>query len=151
LGKDLERKHAEIDQGIESFMSALAAGDRPATVLVEALDELRRHIYFEEELLFPPLHDAGMVPPLFVMRREHGEIWATMDALSDALASDADPGVVPDLVDRLTVQLREHNSKEEMIVYPAADGMIPAPTRDELVAELAEVRMPEQWVCEARR
>lgn len=151
LREGLERDHAEIDRGIESFASELATGHPRIATLTDSLDELRRHIYFEEELLFPLLHEAGLVPPLFVMRREHGEIWATVDALSAALASGSDPAFLGDLVDQLTARLEAHNSKEETIVYPAAEWMIDLPTRGELAGMLASVKRPDQWVCEAAR
>lgn len=151
LSRDLEREHAEIDQGIAAFGAGLEVGDPAVASLTAALDELRRHIYFEEEQLFPPLQQAGLVPPLFVMRREHGEIWATMDALSAELTSEADSAVVRKLVADLVSQLQDHNMKEEMIVYPAADRMIAAPVLDELSASLALVSRPAGWVCEAAR
>lgn len=152
LSGDLEREHREIDQGIESFTSELAEAAGPrAAVLIDALDELRRHIYFEEELLFPPLQEAGLVPPLIVMRREHGDIWASMDDLTDGLASGADAASLRAVLDRLTVQLEIHNSKEEAIVYSAADGMIPEGVQDELRAQIGSVHQPDRWVCHAAR
>ena len=54
------------------------------------MDGLRRHIYLEEEFLFPPLRAAGMMAPLFVMVRQHGELWDAMRALDALLAVDAD-------------------------------------------------------------
>lgn len=74
LASVLEREHREIDEGIVAYESRLAAGvDEPA-LLHRAMDALRRHIYLEEEFLFPPLRAVGMVAPVFVMLREHGEI-----------------------------------------------------------------------------
>ncbi|MGH9095167.1 MAG: hemerythrin domain-containing protein, partial [Acidimicrobiales bacterium] len=134
MSKALEREHVEIDRGIDSFSSGPEGGeggDSKTAGLTAALGELRRHIYFEEELLFPPLRDAGLVPPLLVMCQEHGEIWATMDALTVGVTSGADAALLRHLVDRLIAQLQEHNQKEEMIVYPAADRMIAAATPGE--------------------
>ena len=54
LAAALQREHHEIDAGIERF---LRAGDVGA--LTRAVRALRRHIYFEEEFLFPPLAGAG--------------------------------------------------------------------------------------------
>ena len=77
----LEREHQEIDAGLEAFADGLESGELRGADLDRAADALRRHIYLEEEFLFPPLRAAGMVPPVLVMLREHGEIWRTLDAL----------------------------------------------------------------------
>ena len=59
-------------------------GSRPVTAdtapVVRAMESLRRHIFLEEQLLFPPLREAGMIAPVLVMLREHGEIWQSLDA-----------------------------------------------------------------------
>lgn len=47
---------------------------------------LRRYIYLEEAFVFPPIRKAGMIMPIFVMTREHGELWRTTDFLADLLA-----------------------------------------------------------------
>lgn len=152
LSRDLEQEHRAIDRGIEAFASGLAATEAPRTaVLADALDELRRHIFLEEALLFPPLQEAGLVPPLVVMRREHGEIWASMDALAECVAPGADPGSLRQVLDRLRAQLDTHNAKEEAVVYPAADHALSAAAQDDLGSQLESLRMPSQWVCEAAR
>lgn len=141
----------EIDRRLTSFAAGPAADAPPTTTLAGALEDLRRHIYFEEELLFPALHEAGLVPPLVVMRQEHGDIWATVDALMAELESGAERSRLRDLVGRLMAQLHEHNEKEEAIIYPAADQMLAAATQEELNARLAEVQLPDAWMCEAAR
>lgn len=87
LGAVLEREHREIDQAIESYISGSTAGENPAEPLVVAIRALRRHIYLEEAFLFPPLRDAGLIAPVFVMLREHGQMWKTMDALESTVRS----------------------------------------------------------------
>ena len=77
----LEREHQEIDAGLAAFVDGLDSDELRGAELDRAADALRRHIYLEEEFLFPPLRAAGMVPPVLVMLREHGEIWRTLEAL----------------------------------------------------------------------
>jgi len=36
--------------------------------------------------LFPPLRDAGMVAPVFVMLREHGQMWRAGTSMPTDLA-----------------------------------------------------------------
>ena len=111
------------------------------------MEALRRHIFLEEEFLFPPLREAGMVAPIFVMLREHGEIWNTMAALDAELAQDPGSAATAEVCRRLLEQLERHNAKEEPILYPHADTMLPDGARARLRTFLNAGRMPEGWVC----
>ena len=77
----LEREHQEIDAGLGAFVDGLDNGELLGAEFNRAADALRRHIYLEEEFLFPPLRAAGMLPPVLVMLREHGAIWRTLQGL----------------------------------------------------------------------
>jgi hypothetical protein len=143
LAAALEREHHEIDQGIAAFTAS--PGDRQP--LTHAIHALRRHIYLEEELLFPLLHAAqpGLAAPVFVMLREHAQIWGTLDALDRT--ADAGEGTGLALRRRLAAQLLHHNLKEERILYPRADEALPAAVADRLRALLRTGQLPEGWVC----
>ncbi|WP_055482745.1 hemerythrin domain-containing protein [Sphaerimonospora mesophila] len=147
LSSALEREHREIDEGIETFVAGLAEGREDTTPLKRAIEGLRRHIYLEEEFLFPPLREAGMMAPIFVMLREHGEIWQAMDRLDaeigKGVAADPVRGLCAELLDRL----EQHNSKEEPIIYPQADSVLTPEATDHLQRFLASGRIPEGWVC----
>ena len=67
LSDVLEREHHEIEASIEAFLEGLSLGETRVQELTRAVGALRRHIYIEEEFLFPPLRAAGMIPPVFVM------------------------------------------------------------------------------------
>jgi regulator of cell morphogenesis and NO signaling len=148
LATALEREHREIDQGIEAFTSGLAAGDSQPEPLMRAVRALRRHIYLEERFLFPPLRQAGLVAPVFVMLREHGQIWKTMDALELALDTGAADASIHKLCRELTVQLQHHNLKEERVLYPQIDQVLTASADPELTAFLDSGQLPDGWVCE---
>lgn len=143
LAAALEREHHEIDEGLEAYDRFPARRD--PGVLTSAIVSLRRHIYLEEEFLFPPLVAAGLAAPVFVMLREHAEIWATLDALDRAL--DADEGNDPPsaLRHRLVSQLRHHNLKEEQVLYPQADDVLTATAATGLRAFLETGQLPEGW------
>ncbi|MDE3130316.1 MAG: hemerythrin domain-containing protein [Acidobacteriota bacterium] len=151
LAAALEREHHEIDAGIERFLIAQRAGEPQAEPLRQAIGALRRHIYLEEEFLFPPLSEAGLAVPIFVMLREHGEIWDTMDRAEEQLAQgsggDPDTGLCLELL----AQLERHNSKEEAIVYPRADAALDLDTAAELRSFVATGQMPAGWSCEQAR
>lgn len=148
LAADLEREHHQIDAGIEEFLAARARGQIQAAPLQRAMLALRRHIFLEEEFLFPPLRDNGLTVPLFVMLREHGEIWETMNAIEAQLNSDSGGKPSDVLCRALLAQLDQHNTKEEAVIYPQADVVLSAGADAELRAFLAAGQMPDGWVCE---
>lgn len=141
LAAALEREHHEIDEGIAAFSGS--SGDRQP--LARAIRALRRHIYLEEAFLFPVLHQAnpGLAAPVFVMLREHAQIWATLDALE--CEPDGDTGHA--LCRQLASQLLHHNLKEERVLYPRADDALPPAAAERLRAFLRSGELPEGWVC----
>jgi iron-sulfur cluster repair protein YtfE (RIC family) len=143
LAAALEREHHEIDAGIEKFAASAGEGAGDVDALAGALAALRRHIYLEEEFVFPSLRAAGMLGPILVMLREHGELWALMDQLEQ----DATPAVC----EQLSARLDAHNSKEEPIVYPQMDAVLSEPAALELRRFLDSGSMPEGWVAAQAR
>lgn len=147
LAAALEREHHEIDAGIEEFMAGLDAGQTRTEAISRALEALRRHIYLEEAFLFPPLRSGGLLAAILVMIREHGQLWRLMESLDEQIAAVADPATIRDHCQSLIEVLEAHNFKEERIIYPQADGSLPAESIDELRRFLATGTMPEGWVC----
>lgn len=143
LADMLEHEHRDIDRGIETFMAGV--GERDAEALRRAIAALRRHIYVEEERIFPALRDKSMFAPLLVMLREHGQLWDRVDGIEQELAAGA-AGAVR-LCHQLFVQLQHHNAKEERIIYPQADAAFPREEALELVAFLRDGDLPDGWVC----
>lgn len=143
LAEVLEREHREIDAGIAAFTSG--SPHRHEDALPRAIRALRRHIYLEEEFLFPLMYraNAALIAPLSVMLREHAQLWVTLDELE----REPDPRAMLTLCKRLTSQLLHHNLKEERVVYPQADDLLPAQAADRLRAFLDSAAIPEGWVC----
>jgi iron-sulfur cluster repair protein YtfE (RIC family) len=142
----LEREHHEIDAGVEAFLEGLSHGETRTEDLTRAVDALRRHIYLEEEFLFPPLRAAGVLPPVLVMLREHGEIWRSLDAIL-AMDPDADGVGGRERCGELLSQLASHNAKEEPIIYPQGDAVLTEEATGELREFISSGQMPEGWVC----
>ncbi len=147
LSTALKQEHHEIDSEIETFIEKLECGSVQPELLTAALEALRRHIYLEEVFLFPPIREAGMVMPIFVIMREHGELWRTIDALTDLLADGKDRRRLGDICRQLLDQLDQHNSKEEPVIYPHADTDLPPQTSAELTRFIETGRTPDGWVC----
>ncbi|MGV0834775.1 hemerythrin domain-containing protein [Mycolicibacterium thermoresistibile] len=142
----LEREHRQIDAGIEEFIHGPPHAESSAHDAMRALDTLRRHIYLEEEFLFPPLRDSGFIPPVLVMLREHGEIWRLMDAVQALLCAGDRDGARNRCIE-LLAHLATHNGKEEPIIYPRGDAVLPPETNTELRRFIDSGVLPPGWVC----
>ncbi|MDA8322191.1 MAG: hemerythrin domain-containing protein [Actinomycetota bacterium] len=146
LALALRREHQEIDAGID----ACTAADPDSGALSRAIGALRRHIYLEEEFLFPLLRQAepGLTAPILVMLREHAEIWPLLDELDRRPAAGSGAaGSGADLARQLTTRLLHHNLKEERVLYPRADVILSESDADRLRAFLAVGELPAGWVC----
>lgn len=151
VAEALTREHHDIDGGIEAFVNDLDKGTVSAEPLLAAFAALRRHIFLEESLLFPPIRQAGLMMPVMVMLREHGELWTVMDSLTDAVAGQPDVERMRGLCDDLSARLEAHNSKEEPIIYPHANTDLSENAATDLAEFINSGTMPEGWVCEAAR
>ncbi len=140
----LSREHRDIDAAIECFSADPSSG-KAAQSLAAAIVALRRHIYVEEEGLFPMLSAGGVVPPILVMLREHAQIWETLDALENDLSTVG--GQAPELCHRLLIQLQHHNVKEERILYPEADEALATHPAPSLTEFLKSGPLPDGWIC----
>jgi len=144
----LEREHHEIDGGIEAFLAGTDGLGAATLRLTTALGALRRHIYLEEEFLFPPLRASGMLAPLFVMLSEHRELWQQMARLDEQLAADASLAELRETCTTLLAQLDRHNTKEEPIIYGQADAVLSEDARAELHDFIAHEALPPGWACQ---
>lgn len=151
-GQQLERDHHRIDERFACFAESLFG---PAVEL-EALDveafaaaalALRHHIYVEEVHHFPVVRASGLMAPILVMLREHGEIWDLLDGISAAL-DRRDGAAARTIWPQLATVLEQHNMKEERIVYPAGDEKLPAELAAKITDELENGSLPDGWVCE---
>jgi hemerythrin-like domain-containing protein len=99
---------------------------------------MRCHFAREEELLFPAFERAtGQAGgPTTVMRMEHDQIRALLGQLEAALVGE-DGDRFLGLSDTLMVLMQQHNMKEEQILYPMSEQMIPDIER--VLAELAAI------------
>jgi hemerythrin-like domain-containing protein len=98
---------------------------------------LRRHIRFEEEILFPTFEGKLGIPlaggPTGVMRAEHREIERLIEAIGRAFAGD---GAALPLRSDLHGVLGDHNMKEEHVLYPGTNQCLDSEERDALVARI---------------
>ncbi|WP_026919639.1 hemerythrin domain-containing protein [Gordonia shandongensis] len=154
LAEVLTVEHRAIDAGIEKFVATPpgASVAEWAAPLTDAMTALRRHIYLEEELVFPQLSTGPLMMPIMVMLREHGDMWRTMASLDAALAADdvdVEPqrGEVISACTAMLALLEAHNSKEEPVIYPHLDADLDEDAQAFLRDFLDGGTMPDGWEC----
>jgi len=132
--------HDRLDALEHEAFAARAAGDytRAAGMYRLFARGLRRHIAFEEALLFPEFEASTGFDveqgPTAVMRSEHREIESLVceleSAVGDPMGSiDAPRQLLHDI-------LTGHNFKEEHVVYPGTDRRLAAEEADALVRRI---------------
>ena len=96
-----------------------------------------RHIRIEEELLFPVFEArSGIVNgPTGVMRDEHRQVRMGLALMRQGLHR-ADASLYDDGRRFFESVLRDHNAKEEHILYPTLDSLLRPAERSSLVARL---------------
>jgi iron-sulfur cluster repair protein YtfE (RIC family) len=134
--------HARLDRLLGELDQMLADGEieRAGYHFTDIEDGFARHIRVEEEILFP-VFDARtrLVGPTLVMRAEHRRIESLLGTLRQAL-DGGQTSVARETLAALAAVLREHNRKEERILYPKTDAVLSPEERSALVARLAEAR-----------
>lgn len=85
-----------------------------------------RHFAREEEVLFPEFEAyTGMAGgPTLVMRDEHAQMRNALEGMTAAVARRDRSGYLG-LSETLLMLMRQHNLKEERILYPMADQALP--------------------------
>jgi len=135
LAWDHDRLEAIEDRAFRLYAAGDAAGARSAWTEFDF--GLRRHIRFEEEILFPAFERVtGMPPgagPTLVMRIEHLRIGELLEAIGAALNGSGSPLPLRAELHRV---LGEHNEKEELVLYPMTDQSLGAAESDALVARI---------------
>lgn len=136
----LTEDHHQCDSRFAELETAVSKGDWEAAAgLLERFDAaMRRHIDFEEQVLFPALETSGApAGPAEVMRMEHEQMRELLDALGRAAAGN-DAEDLLGAAETLLVLIQQHNVKEEQILYHLADELLPEERRQEVMLAAAE-------------
>lgn len=144
VGQVLEHDHHAIDAEFARFREGLERGEWLREPFERAAEALRHHIFVEEEALFPILRVGGLVAPVFVMLREHAEIWQALDAIEAAAGVDSTRGLSA-MATMISV-LGPHNSKEEQILYPASGQVLNADDTEGVRLAFEQGKRPGGWV-----
>lgn len=126
--------HHRCDDLFAAVENAIARHDleRARQSFSSFVDATLTHFAGEEDILFPAFEArTGLISgPTEMMRREHTQLRALMQAAQDALAAGNTLAYLAE-ADTLLIMLQQHNMKEENILYPMCDHR--------LVLEVGEV------------
>lgn len=129
--------HDRLDALEVAAMEAWGAGETRAAARLHLrfVFGLRRHIRFEESVLFPEFERVSGMPadrgPTEVMRVEHRAIEAFLEDMWEGVANGVRPAE-PTRAD-LRALLHQHNVKEESVLYPILDRALDPRESDAVV------------------
>lgn len=129
----LSADHSHCDQLFAEAENAAGQEDwETATTHFGAFRQATlRHFNREEETLFPSFESAtGMYGgPTTMMRDEHDQMREILGAMATALERRDSTGYLG-LSETLLMLMRQHNLKEEQILYPMCDQALAADASD---------------------
>jgi iron-sulfur cluster repair protein YtfE (RIC family) len=134
----LARDHDRLDGLLAQARLKVEVNEPAATTFAEFRAGLERHMRLEEELLFPAFerHMKMTGGPTAVMRHEHEVVRRYLDDMGAALGR-LDIAGFRTASERLEGVLASHNLKEERILYPMVDRLLPDGERRELAEQLS--------------
>jgi hemerythrin-like domain-containing protein len=134
----LTADHSHCDDLFAEAENAVASADwQSGQTDFQAFEAATLHHFAREEaVLFPAFEDrTGMSHgPTEVMRGEHVEMRETLQAMGDAIAK-RDTDAYLGLAETLLMLIRQHNLKEEQILYPMADQAL-ADSAGEMIRQM---------------
>ena len=138
LSKFLTDDHEQCDALFADAENAVVSGDwgQAGERFQAFARDILRHFGWEEEVVFPAFENrTGMSGgPVFVMRAEHDQIRDALTAMGQAIEAKKTQTYLG-LSETLLMLMRQHNMKEENILYPMLDQAL-AGEADELLARM---------------
>lgn len=114
----LKLENTGLEQVLDALDKTLAAGNADAVKQqLQQLRDLRKHYAKKEELLMPPLYEAGFTGPSDVMWGVDDEIVHELSDIARNWTAETAAGLTPRL-EKLTARIREMIYKEEQILFP---------------------------------
>lgn len=131
----LTADHRQGDQLFAATTRAAEEGDWSAChrQFDGFLAALKRHMKIEEEMLFPAFEQASGISggPTSVMRQEHQRMLALLDEIAAAIAAH-DSELFRATADSFAGVMEAHSLKEERILYPLCDEVLPGSSAEKL-------------------
>lgn len=147
----LEEDFPDIERAIGDFLLQRGGLRAASADLSRAMAKLRRHIYVEEEFLFPLLQGAEMAGPLYALSGEHQDLWLTMDRMDEQLRDDSSQQSRQQACRILSAEVDRHVTKEDPIVFGRAEEILTFQEQATLRDFVENVPLPPEWRCREPR
>ncbi len=138
--------HRRIDQALRDLCASEAAFPVMKERMADVTSDLKRHLYVDEEFLFPLLEPGPMASRVAAAIAAHGELCEAMRKL-EASRTEAN---LKEEASRLLGMLHDHEFQEEFVLYQALDELVDRPDFPDL-ERLAREALPANWRCRAER
>lgn len=144
-----EQDHNELDSFLKEYRRLKKINFDDGKIYFKKFKfGLQRHIYWEEEILFPIFEEkTGMKNegPTAVMRSEHRKIGEALERLHQKIRERNTNSDFEE--EQLKSLLEEHNLKEEQILYPMLDKIISTEERDRVFEKMAQIKEEKYKNC----
>lgn len=144
-----QRDHDRLDELFCKYRKNKKSNSADAEGLFNSFKQgLEQHITWEEQILFPlfeqktEMMEAG---PTRVMRLEHQEIKKLLNEIAYQIHTGE--SAIDSVMQNFFDTLKEHNRKEEEILYPWIDQAIPAQERKEILSGISGQSREKRGGC----
>jgi len=138
ITQTLSQEHHACDILFAQLETQVTNANWPTVItkLGNFLTAMEQHFTYEEQILFPALekHTGPTLGPTQVMRLEHQQMRQLFQEMQESVTQQ-DRNQYLGLSETLLMLMRQHNAKEEQILYPMCDH-----TLNGVVAKLLEHR-----------
>ena len=141
ISDHMTNEHKHCDVLYLEAEKAASEGDWNATRQAHQkfCESMEKHFAMEEKVLFPDFEQAqgSDMGPTQLMRYEHEQMRGLMDSIQQALDAENKDEFLGE-GETLLMFMQQHNSKEEMMLYPMADQLL-APQGEQVISRMQAI------------
>ena len=130
----MTKDHQDTNEILDTVLKDSIKGVVDRESIAKVTEMLRRHIYIEEEILFPKLPSDNDKDVEF-LEVQHGEVFRFLKSLNSSNNAD----LIKDISKKLLDLLIEHNAFEESFIYGNFEKLD--------AAFIEKITFPVGWKC----
>ena len=130
----MTKDHQDTNEILDTVLKDSIKGVVDSESIAKVTEMLRRHIYIEEEILFPTLPSDNDKDIEF-LEVQHGEVFRFLKSLN----SNNNADLIKDISKKLLDLLIEHNAFEESFIYGNFEKLD--------AAFIEKITFPVGWKC----